>query len=129
MNAGGLEGPLFLAGFATFVMLLGVLYVQVFPRLAYHPLLGNQRRTYELGAALFGFAYVVLLVVSSIIGAVYPLLAIVSGVIFLVLGAVVFFAASRGRYFGTVSDYRIIGRTLLITGGAVLAFGVVVALI
>ena len=69
-----------------------------------------------------------LLVVTSITGAVYPLLSIVSGAVFLVVGATVLLAASKGRYFGTVADYRIIGRTMLVAGGAVLAFGGVVAL-
>ena len=119
----GLGGPLFLSAFATFTMLLGVLYSQLFPRW------GSQRRVFEFGAAIAGTAFVILLSVTSIVGIVRPLLPIVVGALLLVLGGVIFLAASRGRYFGTVSDYRIIGRTLLVAGGAGLALGVVVLVI
>ena len=122
-SALGLGGWLAFSTLATFIMLLGILFSQLAPQLR------NHRRTYELGAAVAGLAFIVLVTLASIAGTVSPMLPIVVGAVWLVLGAIVFFAASRGHYFGTVSDYEIIGRALLIVGGAVAAFGVVVLLL
>ena len=122
MTEPGVVGALAFSGFATFTMLLGILYAQLFPRMR------NYRRMYAFGAALAGVVFVVALAVAALATFVTPLLPIVVGAVLALLSAAIFFAASKGKYFGTVSDYRIIGRTFLIAGGAVLLFGVVVAM-
>ena len=123
MSEPAVEGLLAAAGAATFTMLAGILLAQLVPRFR------NYRRMYAFGAALAGTAFVVLLAVASIANFVAPLLPITVGAVLLAVAAAIFFAASKGHYFGTVSDYRIIARTLLIAGGAVLALGVVVVFI
>ena len=122
MSEPAVEGVLTASGAATFTMLLGILYSQSFPRWR------NYRRMFELGGALAGAVFVVALAVAALATFVTALLPIVVGAVLILLGAVLFFAASKGRYYGTVSDYRIIGRTFLIAGGAVLVFGAVMAL-
>ena len=108
MSGTGLGAVLAFAAFGTLVMLFGILLSQLSAPFR------NFRRMYEFGAAGLGLVFVALLGIAALAETVLPTLPIVVGVVFVMLGGVVFLAATRGRYFGSVSDYRIIGRALLI---------------